>query len=274
MRRQGGELGYFRDAGRAPVGATLIEQIMETGSLVIRKLDCGRAGEMAIHWFLEALSVTTGDLIETPASRTAAAYAGRQIVVAQDTTEINFAGREERRRGLGPAGDGVSTGFFIHPLIAIDAETEAFLGMLSAKIWTRTDEIPAVEAANRALGDKESIRWVEEAECAAACLAGAASVVVVVADREGDIYSSFARCPAGVDLIVLAARDHVLHDGTRLCLAPASWSELARTEVSVVPFRVGLSGRIVKVEVLAASIVISRHRVAAGFLIAIIKINV
>jgi hypothetical protein len=40
---------------------------------------------------------------------------------------------------------------------------------------------------------------VEGAECAAARLAVAASVVVV-ADRKGDIYASFARRPAAVDL--------------------------------------------------------------------------
>ena len=232
MGRQGGELGYFGDARRAAMGTTLIERVMETGSLVIRKLGCDRAGEVAIHRFLSAPSVTTAEMVETLAARTVAACAGRQIVVAQDTTEINFAGREERRRGLGPAGDGVSAGFFIHPLIAIDCETEAVLGLLGAKIWTRSDEIPAANAAARALEDKESIRWVEGAECAAARLAGAASVVVV-ADREGDIYSGFARCPAGVDLIVRAAQDRVLDDGTRLFAAPASWPELARADVVV-----------------------------------------
>jgi len=259
MGRQGGELGYFGDARRAAMGTTLIERVMETGSLVIRKLGCDRAGEVAIHRFLSAPSVTTAEMVETLAARTVAACAGRQIVVAQDTTEINFAGREERRRGLGPAGDGVSAGFFIHPLIAIDCETEAVLGLLGAKIWTRTDEIPAANAAARALEDKESIRWVEGAECAAARLAGAASVVVV-ADREGDIYSGFARCPAGVDLIVRAAQDRVLDDGTRLFAAPASWPELARTEVVVAPSRVGVPGRVAKVVVRAGSIVISRPR--------------
>ena len=241
------------------MGTTLIERGMETGSLVIRKLGCDRAGEVAIHRFLSAPSVTTAEMVETLAARTVAACAGRQIVVAQDTTEINFAGREERRRGLGPAGDGVSAGFFIHPLIAIDCETEAVLGLLGAKIWTRSDEIPAANAAARALEDKESIRWVEGAECAAARLAGAASVVVV-ADREGDIYSGFARCPAGVDLIVRAAQDRVLDDGTRLFAAPASWPELARTEVVVAPSRVGVPGRVAKVVVRAGSIVISRPR--------------
>jgi hypothetical protein len=90
------------------MGSTLIERVMETGSLVIRKLGRDRAGEMAIHRFLAAPSVTPQEMTETLAARTAAACAGRQIVAVQDTTEINFAGREERRRGLGPAGDGVS----------------------------------------------------------------------------------------------------------------------------------------------------------------------
>jgi hypothetical protein len=53
------------------------------------------------------------------------------------STEINFSGRDANRRGLGPAGDGVSAGFFIHPLVAIDSETEAVLGLLDAPTWTR-----------------------------------------------------------------------------------------------------------------------------------------
>ena len=104
MEQKCGELGYFGDGRRAAMGTTVIERVMETGSLVIRKLGGDRAGEMAIHRFLKAPSVTTEEMIETLAARTAAACVGRQIVVAQDTTEINFAGREERRRGLGPAG--------------------------------------------------------------------------------------------------------------------------------------------------------------------------
>jgi len=125
-------------------------------------------------------------MVETLAARTAAACAGRRIVVAQDTTEINFAGREERRRGLGPAGDGVSAGFFIHPQIA-----GAVLGLLGARIWTRTDEIAFTHA--RALENKESMRWLDGAECAAAHLPEAASVVV--ADREGQYLCKLRSTP-------------------------------------------------------------------------------
>lgn len=259
MRRQGAELGHFGDARRAAMGSTLIERVMETGCLVIRKLGGNRAGEIAIHRFLSAASVTTGEMVDTLASRTAAACAGRQIVAVQDTTEINFAGREERRRGLGPAGDGVSAGFFIHPLIAIDSETDAVLGLLDARIWTRTDEIAAASADGRAFEDKESIRWLEGAESAAARLAEAASVVVV-ADREGDIFASFARRPTTVDLIVRAAQDRALQNGTRLFGAAAAWPELARSEVRVAASRGGARGRIATVALRAGPVVISRPR--------------
>ena len=148
-----GDLGYFGDARRAAMGSTLVERVVETGSLVIRKLGGTRAREIAIHRFLSAPSVTCAEMVETLADRTAAACRGRRIVAAQDTTEINFSGREARRRGLGPAGDGVSAGFFLHPVIAIDSETEAVLGLVDAKIWTRSDEFDATPARERALED-------------------------------------------------------------------------------------------------------------------------
>ena len=160
MVERAGALGYFGDARRAAVGTELFERVTATGSLVIRKLGETRAGELAIHRFLAAPSVTCGEMLETLAGRTMAAASGGRIVVAQDTTEINFAGREANRRGLGPAGDGVSAGFFVHPLVAIDSETEAVLGLLDAHLWTRDDAAKTAPRRQRAIEDKESIRWL------------------------------------------------------------------------------------------------------------------
>ncbi len=260
---RGGALGDFGDVRRAAVGTRLVERVLETGSLVICKLGCDRAprpaGEIAIHRFLSAPSVTCGKMVATLATRTAAACTGRRIVAAQDTTEISFTGREERRRGLGPAGDGVSAGFFMHPVIAIDSETEAVLGLLDARIWTRTDEFVAMPTRARALEDKETIRWLDGAAQAGTRLAQAASVVVV-ADRESDLYASFARRPASIDLIVRAAQDRALHDGTFLFAAAAGWPELARTEVLVAPSRTGVRRRVATVALRAGPVVVCRPR--------------
>jgi Transposase DDE domain len=246
MVERTGALGYFGDARRAAVGTDLIERVTATGSLVIRKLGETRAGELAIHRFLSAPSVTCQEMLGTLAGRTLTAASGRRIVVAQDTTEINFAAREANRRGLGPAGDGVSAGFFIHPLVAIDSETEAVLGLLDAHIWTRDDAIEAAPRRQRAMEDKESIRWLRGVERAAALLTDAASVVVV-GDRENDIYSCFARRPAGADLIVRAAQDRALVEDASLFASAAAWPELTRIPVKVAPRRAGDPGRIATV---------------------------
>jgi hypothetical protein len=259
MVEQIGALGYFGDARRAAVGTELIERVTATGSLVIRKLGATRAGELAIHRFLSAPSVTCKEMLDTLAGRTLAAAAGRRIVVAQDTTEINFSGREANRRGLGPAGDGVSAGFFIHPLVAIDSETEAVLGLLDASIWTRNDEIAATPRRQRAIEDRESMRWLRGVERAAELLTHAASVVVV-GDRENDIYSCFARRPAGVELIVRAAQDRRLVEDASLFASAAAWTELRQMLVKVAPRRVGDPGRTATVAVRAGPVTIKRPR--------------
>jgi len=254
-----GALGYFGDARRATVGTELIERVTATGSLVIRKLGETRAGELAIHRFLSAPSVTCKEMLGTLAGRTVTATAGRRIVVAQDTTEINFAGREANRRGLGRAGDGVSAGFFIHPLLAIDRETEAVLGLLDAHIWTRDDAIEAAPRRQRAIEDKESIRWLRGAARAADLLTDAASVVVI-GDRENDIYSCFARRPAVVDLIVRAAQDRVLVEDASLFASAAAWPELTQMPVKVAPRRVGDPSRIATLALRAGTVTLRRPR--------------
>jgi hypothetical protein len=254
-----GALGYFGDARRAAVGSELIERVTATGSLVIRKLGETRAGELAIHRFLSAPSVTCKEMLGTLAGRTVAATKGRRIVVAQDTTEINFAGRAANRRGLGAAGDGVSAGFFIHPLVAIDSETEAVLGLLDAHIWTRDDEIETVPRRKRVLEDKESIRWLRGGERAAELLTDAASVVVV-GDRENDIYSCFARRPERTELIVRAAQDRALVGDASLFTSAAAWSELTYMLVKMAPRRVGDPGRIATVALRAGPVTLKRPR--------------
>src|SRR6201989_2512056 len=125
--------GDIRVAGRAD---WLIERVAATGSLVLRQLGETRAGEIAVHRFLSSPYVSVDRIVETLAGRTAQSCVGRQVLVVQDTTEINFAGRDRKRRGFGPAGNGTTPGFFIHPVIAVDVEREEVLGLVDAQLWT------------------------------------------------------------------------------------------------------------------------------------------
>ena len=122
----------------------------------------------------------------------------------QDTTEINFSGRDHARRGLGPAADGKSLGFFCHSMIAVDIEEEAVIGVVHAHIWTRPPE-RAAKRKSQPIENKESHRWIVTTAMAAELLASAAQLIVI-GDREFDIYAQFVRCPPNVDLIIRVAQ--------------------------------------------------------------------
>jgi len=246
----------FGDVRVAKRADWLIDRIVATGSLVLRKIGETRAGEVAVHRFLSSPYVSVENIVETLAGRTVAQGKGCRLLTVQDTTEINFVGRDKKRRDFGPGANGRDPGFFIHPVIAIDIETEAVLGLVDAAIWTRAQERVAARRS-RTIENKESARWLAGCEAAARSLRDAASLTMV-ADRESDIYLLFARKPAGLDLIVRAAQDRNLADGGKLFGALADAAPLTITSVKVAPRGPGDKGRVARVALRASRLRIAR----------------
>jgi hypothetical protein len=245
--------GDIRVADRAE---WLLDRIVTTGSLVLRKLGETRAGEVAIQRFLSSRHVAVDRLVETVAERTAAQCAGRRVLAVQDTTEFNFSGREKRRTGFGPGGDGKAAGFFMHPVIAIDADSEAMVGLVDLTIWTRAGSKKA-RRGNKAFEEKESERWILGCRAAASVLSQAAQVIVV-ADRDSDLYPLFAQKPEGVDLIVRACQDRKLDDKAHLFEACGQEQPLHTSLVRVAPRGPGDKERIAQVELRVAKVRIAR----------------
>jgi hypothetical protein len=248
------------DPRTAARGEWLFEQIVTTGSLVVRDLGGGRDGEMAAHRYLSSPYVSCAIIIEALSERTRLASTERRVVVAQDTTEINFSGRSASRRGLGPGGDGRSPGFFIHPNVVIDADEEAMLGLAGCQIWTRA-EGKVGSRRKRASEDKESIRWSQGA-LNAATLVGHARQVIDVSDREGDVWRHIAHPPPGVDLAIRARHDRSLEGGTRLFTALAARPPLAAAHVRVAPQKIGEKVRVAEVVIRAGKVRIQRPSTA------------
>lgn len=251
-------IGSFGDARRAARGAWIFERVVSVGTLVIRQIGGDRAGEISVHRFLDSPEVSAEEVVATLGSRTGEHCRGRRIVAAQDTTEINFSGRARARRGLGPGGDGKTPGFFVHDVVAIDADEESVIGLLDAAIWTRPSEGKASARRQRQLEEKESQRWLTAAQVAADRAAGARQLILV-GDRESDIYPLFARRPAGVDLVVRAAQNRAVEDG-RLFDQAASWPVLGISMVKVAPRGPGDKGRTAQVSLRAGVIRIKRPR--------------
>ena len=255
-------IGRFGDPRRERRGTWIMQRTVACGSLTVRTIGETRAGEMAVHRFLDCQQVTADEILRTLGARTGAACAGRCIVAVQDTTEINFRGRDEARRGLGRGGDGVGLGFFIHPVIAIDSKTEAVLGVLGAEIWSRPVDQDATACRSRRqrpLRHKESQRWINGANLARE-RAPEATRVIGVSDRESDIYGLFVHRPKQMDLVIRAAQDRAIEDGGRLFAQAAAWPVLCAYPLAVPARGPGDRGRTATIELRAGRVSIKRPR--------------
>jgi Transposase DDE domain len=167
----------------------------------IRRLAGNRSDEVRFTRFLRNDRVSVAEMASHAASRTAERVAGRDIIVVQDTSELFLGGRRAKANGYGPVGKGGGTrGLLLHAALALDAESDAVLGLADVQVWNR-DKGKVTPRRSRATADKESQRWLSATAQAAAALSDARSITVI-SDRESDIYQHFAQRPANVQLLV------------------------------------------------------------------------
>ena len=119
----------------------------------------------------------------------------RTALVVQDTTELDYTRKQNKIKGLGVLNLEERYGCYLHPTVAFTPEGLC-LGVTSAQFVTREPgslgEKTGKERAKEQIEDKESYRWLEgyREACELAELAPDTEVVMV-ADREGDIYEVF-----------------------------------------------------------------------------------
>src|SRR5271156_4707750 len=168
--------------------------MVDRASVCLRRLAGGRRGAIVgFGRFLSNPRVSVERLIAGWGQEASLACADRHVLAIQDLSEVNFGTRAGDRRGLGRIGHGNAHGVLLHAMIAVDAEDESLLGLVSGRVWTRPQTARPAHR-ERGLADRESSRWLTTAEAAKGVLAKAACVTVV-ADRESDIYAEWARTP-------------------------------------------------------------------------------
>jgi len=74
--------------------------------------------------------------------------------------KINYQAQSGRKHGLGTVGNGTDVGLFVHPVLAVDAQTQECLGLVDAQIWRRTKSKDG-NYKRLAIEEKESYRWVK-----------------------------------------------------------------------------------------------------------------
>lgn len=195
-------------------------RLVEVGQcgVAVRALGGDRAGEIRLTRFLRNGKVRVEEIVSTAGAATARRVRGLHVLAIQDTTSLRD--------------DGGLRSISAHPTIAVDADSGALLGLVHAQVLRREGGLKG-SRWSRSFEHKQSRRWLEAAEVAAGLCSGGARQVTVVADREGDIYTAFARKPDGVELLVRAAHDRALSDGAKLFAHVAEQEEAGRFEVAL-----------------------------------------
>lgn len=169
-----------------------MERMIRKQTVNLKSLGEDRATEVSFGRFLRNTGVTVKEILLHAAERLKEPAQGLHILAIQDTTEINYQKHAQKTTGLGTVGNGTDKGFFVHPVIAVDAQSGSLLGLCGAQIWQRSQG-KAPRYYQLPIEQKESYRWLMGDWIARKGLYKTASLVTVVSDREGDIYEQWAR---------------------------------------------------------------------------------
>ena len=145
--------------------------------------------------------MTEEKLINELTKRTARLCRNRTVLAIQDTSEINLTSHRNRLQsdtGLGRLDDAKGNiGFKIHPTLAVDADTLHPLGFATLKLWHRPLDMPDRHIRKHkklTIQNKESYKWITASNSSKDILKDAKQVIIVQ-DREGDIYDQLSTVP-------------------------------------------------------------------------------
>jgi hypothetical protein len=220
----------FFDDRLSKRGSSLIQALFTKATGTIQSIADNRAEQKGYYRFLNNPKVKEEALIEEMSRRCSTLSKGKTVLCIQDTTEVNLSKHSRRLKedsGLGPI-DAVKNGigFKLHPNLVVDAQTLMPYGFAGIRIWHRTPEtkVPKEHKERYHISKKESNKWLEGNQYAQEHLAQAQKVIVIQ-DREGDIYEQFAmQWHPNTYLLIRSRCNRGLIEGEKL------WDKLASTQ--------------------------------------------
>jgi hypothetical protein len=185
---------------------------------------------------------------------------GQPVILAvQDTTEIDYSGHPDTE-GLGPVHTRGGWGMLCHGTLAITPERLP-LGVLGLRVWARDPEQKQRRNTRRerAIGDKESYKWLDSVQAVAALTAQLPGTrLVSVADRESDVYEFFTEAQAlGVDLLTRAAWDRNVKGPEGQLFATLAAAPVVAHKQLALPARGKRKARTAKLEIRACALTLN-----------------
>ncbi len=139
------------------------------------------------------------------------------VLVAQDTTELEYTRKCRTVQGAGPLNDESRRGFLDHVHVAFTPQ-RLCLGVVGMDLWARDDETfrQGKERKYEPIEEKESFRWLKGYRLACELAEDLPQTQIIsIADREADIYECFLEAqqpgpPRRADWIIRARENRNL----------------------------------------------------------------
>jgi len=215
-------IGVFGDKRLDARGSTLVRNLFVKGTHSLRQLTHSNAEQKSSYRFLENERTTEAIITSGISTRCASAVKGKAVLSIQDTSEINLYNHKNRIKYDGSIGNTNAPinglGFMIHPSLVVDAVSSFPYGFCDVEIFNRSLERETDKHQYKKLSieQKESNKWLASSLAAKASLKEAA-MVIIVQDREGDIYEQFATIPDERTQLLIRAKSNVSLPLTTSC---------------------------------------------------------
>jgi len=189
----------------------------------------------AAYRFLSSERIEAQAILQGHQAKTIQRLQGEEwVLVAQDTTELNYTSHK-KAEGLGGLRHSGEQGLYVHSGLAISLSGLP-LGLVYQETWARQIQAERTKTERHAAATeaKESQRWIRTLQVCQKSIP-AEKTVVLVADREADMYDLFAaERRANCHLLIRAVQNRrVDHPATYMQAAVRSQPGAGQIEVEV-----------------------------------------
>jgi hypothetical protein len=204
-------------------GNSILNRLFAKSIYSIRQLASNDSEAKGIYRFLQNDNVSEDDIIKNMSLNCVNAVGNKSVLCIQDTSEINLCNHKNRIKkddSIGTIQDSFGIGFFIHPSFVLDSETLMPYGFSDVKVWNRSyefDKKPRSHQYNLVpTEEKESYKWVKSSLNTKKALEQAKEIIIIQ-DREGDIYEQFCLIPdKKTHLLIRAKTNRILQGKQKL----------------------------------------------------------
>ncbi|MEP6930186.1 MAG: IS4 family transposase [Flavobacterium sp.] len=217
------QLNDIKDSRLLKRGNIILDKLFKNSVHSIRQITQSDSEAKSFYRFLQNDNVSESDIIRNMSANCVRSCPNKVLLCIQDTTEVNLYNHKNRVKkdqfiGTTNAAKG-GIGFLLHPSFVLDAQTLVPYGFSDVKIWNRPLEKLTKHQRDYnklPIEEKESYKWIESSQNSKKVLSQAKEIIIIQ-DREGDIYEQFGIVPdQKTHLLVHARANRTLSDKTKL----------------------------------------------------------